>query len=140
MLFEIEPGTGIGPIKFGDTALSIKNMLGSELYYEDWMGGNLENFIFYSGILIGFSGDSTDCPTDSSTVCTIIIRSKLDLSFQGKCISNFSKEQVSTLLKDIGLSFYPISDSVLQCTESRINFYFDKSGLLEQVSLEQKNS
>ncbi len=48
-MYEISPSNGFGPIKFGFTPSEVKSVWGSELVYEDWMGGNLENFSFSEG-------------------------------------------------------------------------------------------
>lgn len=134
MEWVIDPLSGIGNIKFGDTAKSVKESLGSELYFEDWMGGNLEDFLFYKGLLIGFRGEHGDHPNDNSEVSMIIIKASIyELILWKEIISNFSKKQLITFLNKKGIRFKELNNNTLQCTELDMNFYFDCNLLLDEV-------
>ena len=50
----------------------VVNILGSDQFYEEWMGGNLEGFNFYKGLLIGFSGGDGEEPAPTALDQTLI--------------------------------------------------------------------
>ncbi|MDM1021950.1 hypothetical protein QSV37_16875 [Acinetobacter sp. VNK23] len=136
MEWVIDPLSGIGNIKFGDTAKSVKELCGSELCYEDWMGGNLEDSLFYKGLLIGFRGKHDDHPNDDSEVSIILIKASIyELILWQEIISNFSKKQLITLLSKKSIRFKELNNNTLQCTELDINFYFDHNLFLDKVSV-----
>ena len=43
----IYPLKGYGSILFGMTTNQVEKILGHDHPYEDWMGGNIENFLLY---------------------------------------------------------------------------------------------
>ena len=126
---------GIGAIKFGMKPSEVKSILGSSLYYEDWMGGNLENFLFYKGLMIGFSGECHETPTENSAVCLFQIKNQSPLVVFGEDVFNYTKDQIEALLASKNLTFKYLTTTVLRVNEIRIQFQFDSVFILDQVGL-----
>ncbi|OHX34992.1 hypothetical protein BJL95_04140 [Methylomonas sp. LWB] len=132
-MYEISLTEGLGPVKFGMSPGIVKSLLGSELCYEDWMGGNLENFLYYKGLLIGFCGEIDDHPTDSSLVCMFLVKTSHPLSLWGQKISNAKMEDIESLLKVKAIKCNLLQSGVLQCVDQELQFLFDSDGHLDEV-------
>lgn len=137
MRFVISPFHGVGPIILGTSAANIKKLFGTELYYEDWMGGNLENFLFYQGLLIGFYTEDVDNLTDISIVSSVIIKPTHELILWNENISNFSKYQITNLLKRQKMDFKEINENFIECKQIKIRFGFNSDMFLEQLEITQ---
>ncbi|MCH7315786.1 hypothetical protein [Acinetobacter sp. ANC 3882] len=133
----INPFHGVGPIILGSSVANIKKLFGTELYYEDWMGGNLENFLFYQGLLIGFHNEGSDNLTDISKVSSVIIKPTHELILWNEDISNFSKQQITNLLKKQKMNFKEINKSFIECKQIKIRFGFNSDMFLEQLEITQ---
>ena len=86
-MYEISITRGFGPIKFGFTPNEVKSVWGAGLCYEDWMGGNLENFIYFKGLLVGFRGEVEEHPTENSYTCMFQVKTVHPLSLWGQEIT-----------------------------------------------------
>ena len=136
MEWVIDPLLGIGNIKFGDTTKSVKKLLGSELYYEEWMGGNLEDFLCYEGLLIGFRGDHNLHPNDDSEMNIIILKASAHkIILWNEVISYFSQSQMIAFLTSRKISFRKLNEKNLQCTKIDMCFCFDSNLLLDEVAI-----
>lgn len=111
----------------------VKSILGTELYYEDWMGGNLENFLFYKGLLIGFRGDIDEHPNENSTVCMFKVKTTHSLRLWGSEITNATKQEIENLLKLNDSKFKVTRNNFIQCIEHKFHFVFNNAGVLDEV-------
>ena len=73
-MYEILLKEGFEPIKFGQTPSEVKLTWGDEECYEDWMGGNLENYLFFKDLLIDFKGEIEEQPTENSYACMFQVK------------------------------------------------------------------
>jgi hypothetical protein len=96
-MYEISLKNGFGPIKFDSPPSAVKNALGEELYYEDWMDGNLENFRYFRELLVGFRGEVTDHPTENSQVCMFQAKTVHPMRLWDQEISSASKDTIAIL-------------------------------------------
>lgn len=132
-MYEISPSNGFGPIKFGFTPSEVKSVWGSELVYEDWMGGNLENFLFFRGLLIGFRGKVEDHPSENSYVCMFQVKTIHPLQLWGKEITSATMQDIQSLLNANNLSFKVLPNGIVQCIEQELQFHFNQLGILDEV-------
>ncbi len=134
-MYELLESEGFGAIKFGMKPSQVKKAWKQDLFYEDWMGGNLENFLYFRGLLVGFSGECEDAPTENSNACMFLIKSSLPIKLWGKCISKCSFKEISYLIKDQGIASHNIAENGIALNTGKLRFQFDQSGLLDQVHL-----
>ena len=132
-MYEISLKNGFGPIKFGAPPSEVKSIWESELHYEDWMGGNLENFLYFKGLLIGFRGEIKEQPTEDSYACMFQVKTIHPLVLWNKKISSFTREDIESLLNTNKQSFKTLSNGVVQCTEEELQFHFNKYDILDEV-------
>ena len=104
-MYEILLKKGLGAINFGSKPSEVKAILGANLCYEDWMGGNLENFLYYKGLLIGFRGEVEDHPTENSSVCMFQVKTVHSLSLCGQEITSSTAPEIEVLLKTQKLKY-----------------------------------
>lgn len=138
-MYEISLTNGFGPIKFGITPSAAKSAWGDELCYEDWMGGNLENFLYFKGLLVGFRGEVGDCPTENSHVCMFQVKTEYPLCLWGQEITHSSKEMIESLLKNNNVQYKSLPNNIVQCTTRELQFQFI-GGKLDEVYFASKNS
>ena len=139
-MYEININNGIGEIKFGMNPSQVKHILGEKLQYEEWMGGNLENFLFYEGILIGFEGEIDEHPTNNSFVCMFQIKNKLSPSIFGVNIENYSKIEIKELLNKQNLKNNEITSNIIQVTNKELQFTFNEQFKLDEIYIGNKNT
>lgn len=131
-MYELSLVNGFGPIKFGSPPSAVKGAWGEELCYEDWMGGNLENFLYFKGLLVGFRGEVTEQPTENSQVCLFQVKTVHPMSLWGQEITSASKDAIEMLLKTNKATYRELPNGILQCTDRELQFHFI-DGKLDEV-------
>lgn len=139
-MYEISIRKGFGPIKFGSTPSEVKSSWGGDLYYEDWMGGNLENFLYFKGLLIGFRGEVEDHPTENSHACMFQVKTVHPLSIWGQEITSATRKDIELLLNANNQRFKVLPNGIVQCIEQDLQFHFNAVGTLDEVYFASKNS
>ncbi len=139
-MFEISLTEGFGPIKFGALPSEVKSVWNSDLYYEDWMGGNLENFLYFKGLLIGFRGEVEDHPTERSHVCMFQVKTVHPLMFLGQEITLATKQQIQTLLLKNNYKFKILENGIVQCIDKELQFHFNAANILDEVYFAESSS
>ena len=103
---ELEPGKGLGPIKFGMTPKEVTSIMGEEQVYESWMGGNLNDSLLYPGIIITFDACDSQGPLVDSKVDEFqIAESFSDVQFKGASIFKKSQHEIEELLNKHNLQY-----------------------------------
>jgi hypothetical protein len=139
-MIEISVTQGFGPIKFGATPNEVKKAWGAEALYEDWMGGNLENFLFFKGLLVGFRGEISDHPNPNSVVCMFQIKAVHPLNLWGQQINDLSKHDIETILERKNMKFQEITGNIVRCIDQELQFSFNDKGILDEVYFATKDS
>jgi len=111
-------------------------LLGDEQQYEEWMGGNLNDFMFYKGILIGFGGENEESPAESSGVVLFELHCDQPLSLYGETLGAASKADLLHLLRRRGLPFQETSRNVVRVKEVGLQFTLSKTQRLERIYLQ----
>lgn len=139
-MYEISLAEGFGPIKFGSPPSVVKSAWGCELYYEDWMGGNLENFLYFRGLLVGFRGEVEDHPTESSHVCMFQVKTVHPIRLWGQEITQATRQEIESLLSESRHEYKIQSNGIVQCIKHELQFHFDEAGILDEVYFASQNS
>lgn len=53
-MMDLIPHVGVGPVRFGMKRDDVLSVFGSKQTWEHWMGGNLNDSLFYPGIILYF--------------------------------------------------------------------------------------
>ncbi|MCH1923897.1 hypothetical protein L9G74_05065 [Shewanella sp. C32] len=139
-IYEISLTHGFGPIKFGAAPSEVMAAWGQPLCYEEWMGGNLENFLYFKGLLVGFRGEIAEQPTEASQVCMFHLKTVWRLQLWGQEITHATRDELAALLQQHQLEFRLIANSILQCTTRELQFKFNEVGVLDEVYFAKANT
>ena len=95
---EIYPNKGIGNIEFGMNPGAVREIMGSDLVYEEWMGGNLNDALFYSDLIVGFNDCDSDEPLANSCVVEFHANASERINFNGVALSNLSRTELASMV------------------------------------------
>lgn len=95
---EIFPCEGIGPIKFGMTPKEVENAIGIDQVYEEWMGGNLNDSLFYPGVIVGFSECNAKGPLSNSVVIEFRVNPSEHITLNGIPTTKLNVENISNIV------------------------------------------
>lgn len=132
-MYEISLANGLGPIKFGARPSEVKSAWGADICYEDWMGGNLENFLYFKGLLVGFRGEIKDHPTENCHVCMFRVKTVHPLSLWNQEITNATKQGIVSLLNAKKQEYKVLPNCIIRCIEEELQFRFSDAGRLDEV-------
>lgn len=131
--YEISIKNGFGPIQFGASPSEVKSAWGSDIYYEDWMGGNLESFLYFKGLLVGFRGEIEEHPTEEPYVCMFQVKTVHPVSIWEHEITTASRSDIEFLLDEQKNKFVVLPNGIIRCVEQELQFHFSEVGLLDEV-------
>lgn len=125
-MYEIIPKAGIGPLRFGMKIDTVKSIMGEELVYEDWMNGNLNDSLYYSGIIIGMRPYDTYGPLENSEIVEFRVNENFPALLYGKELFKLTGSQLIELLKEQGFKPYQTQPFFVSCDEIAIHFDLDE--------------
>ena len=99
---DIHPGEGIGPIRHGMRPGELLAAFLEPQVYEDWMGGNLNDALFFHGLRLHFSNCDARTPLPSSTLNWIVIHQREDAYLFGRPVGEWTKDSVLQELRARG--------------------------------------
>ena len=137
---EIRPNKGIGSIEFGMNPDAVKKLMGSNLLYEEWMGGNLNDALFYSDLIVGFNDCDSDAPLPNSRVVEFRANDSGRIEFNGFTLAELSREVLASMVVlGCKTKFDQHQDLIFQ--DLGISFGFDEKGSVCILEMgQQKNS
>lgn len=132
---EIELGKGIGPIRFGMTPAEVRAAFAEPETYEEWMGGNLNDALLYSGMIVVFDRYGGDGPLADGRVDELIVQGRRDLALDGVPLHAWTREGLRARFDRGGI---PAEDDalgdllVLRCG---VSFGFDDRGCVADLQM-----
>jgi hypothetical protein len=115
----------------------VSRVLGTDQRYEEWMGGNLNDFMFYGDILIGFNGENADSPGESSEVVMFELNGSQPLSFHGEPADISSKGNLLFFLKARELQFLEKPANIIRVQDLGLQFTFSEDQQLTRIYLQR---
>ena len=76
----------------------VKDFMGVKTVYEDWMGGNLNDALFYPGIIIGFNDCDSDEPLPDSEVIEFRTNATETITFNNISIKELTLENMKSMV------------------------------------------
>ncbi len=129
MRLDVKPGKGIGPIHFGMYPADVLVILGEPMTYEDWMGGNLNDALFFQGLCLHFNQCDSRAPLAWSRLAYIRIHGRHDAYLFERPFRHWTRDD---LLKELSSRSY--ASEVRTCGDvlvrNHAEFDFDDDGLL----------
>lgn len=137
---DIHPNKGIGSIAFGMNPAAVKELMGSDLIYEEWMGGNLNDALFYSDLIIGFNDCDSDAPLPDSRVVEFRANGSGRINFNGHALVDLSREYLASMVVQ-GCEAKLDKNRDVIFEELGLSFGFNEKGVVCIVEMwQQKNS
>lgn len=133
---EVFPLVGVGLLRFGMTPSQIASIRGPDQQYEEWMGGNLNNFMFYRGILIGFDGDNPESPTESSKVVMFQVRCDAGVRLFGAELNDLSKSEALALFQMRRIRVLESNQAFVRIPSLGMQLDFGSRDLVESIYLQ----
>ncbi len=134
---EVFPLVGVDQLRFGMTPLQVRSLYGETQQYEEWMGGNLNDFMFYEGILIGFDGKNGQSPSESSKVVMCEVRNHIGIQMLGIEITHLKKSELLEIFRQRNIPTTQTSDWFLRVPSLGIQLSFNSTHNLENVYLQK---
>ena len=132
---DIDPGRGVGLIELGMSPAQVKGVLGEDLVYERWMGGNLNDSLYYPGIVVAFDEHDGHGPLDHGRVTDIWIdRSFGDVEFQGMSVFSLTKSRLEAELAARGIGFEYLGGYLI-LTSLGVEFLCEDDGHISRVNV-----
>lgn len=136
---EIYPNKGLGGIKFGMNPAAVKEIMGSDSIYDDWMGGNLNDTLFYSDLIVGFNDCDEDEPLPSSRVVEFRANASDRIKFNGIALAELSRSALTSMIvQGFKATLDKNLDVIFQ--ELGISFGFNENGTVCILEMWQQNS
>jgi len=145
---EVIAHVGILPLRFGMKRNEVLALLGSQQTHESWMGGNLEDALYYPGLLVHFVSPIVRCtpnPLDpghlaheSAEVSAIEANASLDASFEGRHFRDLTKTFVCQVLSAKGVQIKRTPGGTIHCPGLDMEFRFDHDGSFWDLSMEAR--
>lgn len=102
---EIIPNKGIGTVEFGMTPREVMSIMGEELVYEDWMGGNLNGSLYYPGIVFWFDQWDGYGSLEIGSLIEIWIHDSFHATYKELPLFPLKQDAVEELLQSEGVPY-----------------------------------
>ncbi|MEL4339744.1 hypothetical protein AAEH92_03360 [Shewanella xiamenensis] len=136
---EIYPNKGIGNIKFGMNPQDVKEIMGSDLVYQEWMGGNLNDTLFYSDLIVGFNDCDGDEPLPNSRVVEFRANASERIKFNGVALAKLSRTELASMVVK-GSKAVVDKNQVVIFQDLGVSFGFNENGSVCILEMWQQNS
>jgi hypothetical protein len=130
----IDEAVGVGEVRFGMRPSQVKEIMGEILTWERWMNGNVNDALYYPGIILFFDDHQSDGPTADSRLEQIAVRPPFPAQWRGVEISHLTRMVVANLLNDDAKS-RDLAEGASELTGPRFHAFFGSSGELTEVSI-----
>ncbi len=131
---EIKPHIGVGDICFGMKRDEVMSLLGTKQTWEQWMGGNLNDSLFYPGIILYFDEYDSYGPLPAGKLVQIEVNSSYPCAIFGCDIRDITREIVLANIAESAARHFP--NRSIEAGELRMRFFFDPDDSLTNLSFE----
>lgn len=130
---DIIPHVGIGPLRFGLKRDEVKAILGQDQVWETWMGGNLNDSLFYPGIILFFDEYASDGPLPNGKLVQIAVSSEHPSKLFGCELKRVTRDAVISKVAPDEFSRFP--PHYFRSEKLEMHFFFRPDGALSNLSL-----
>lgn len=131
---ELIPKIGIGPLRFGMRPSEVKDVLGPEHGYESWMGGNLNDSLLYSGMILGFDRCDSRGPLNDSKLIEFRINQNADIHFLQKPVFKITGNEFCQTLEQHNINIEREPNGYMFLPELNIELEPDENGNIVSLS------
>ncbi len=131
---EVRLGDGFGPVRFGMSELEADAALNEPEQYEDWMGGNLDHHLLYSGLVLEFKPLASVGPDRDPDLVEIKIHGRDGARLFDKPVDQWTEDDLLTELVGRGYRAERMSNGDV-IVPWLAEFSFDREGRLTCLGL-----
>jgi hypothetical protein len=128
-MMDINPRIGIGDIRFGMQRDEVIAILGAEQTWEEWMGGNLNDSLFYPGIILYFDAHDSYGPLPEGMLVQIEVSSKFPCNLLGRDLNTITREIVLSSIASSTDKHFP--NRSIEVLELSMHFFFKPDDTLK---------
>jgi len=121
----IQPLVGLGEIKFGMSPQEVAEIMNEDEVYEDWMGGNLNNSLFFHGLIFGFDKCDTYAPLKDSKLGEVFIHGREDVILFEKPLDSWSPQGLINYAAEKNLKLLQLKNGDFYFADLIIELSFD---------------
>lgn len=125
------PHQGLGPIAFGATPATVRLILGSDLEWEQWIGGNLNDSLFYKGVVFTFDEHNSHGPLETGRLTGITVNKSFSGSFLGIRLDELTRATLIMETRSVLTKSYPNGSIRIPSHNAHVSFSSD--GILESL-------
>ena len=129
---DIIPHIGIGPLRFGLKPDEVKAILGSDQTWETWMDGNLNDSLFYPGIILFFDEYDSHGPLATGRLVQIEVNATYSCCLFGCELNSVTRELVVSKNAPEQRTRFP--PHYFRSEEMDMHFFFNSDGTLSNLS------
>jgi hypothetical protein len=134
-MMEVKPHIGIGDVRFGMKRDDVMALLGPKQTWEQWMGGNLNDSLFYPGIILYFDEYDSSGPLPAGKLVQIEVSSDYPCTIFGSELKKITREIVLSGIDASTAKHYP--NRSIEAEGLGMRFFFNTDGSLSNLSFER---
>lgn len=135
---DLIPNIGVGEVRFGMVPNQVVASFGPKTTWQHWMGGNLNDSLFYPGIIFYFDDHDARGPLPHAK----LIQIEVNASFTGKLfateLSRLTRGQLIARLGREQTGLREFANGSIQAPSLHMHWWFDPDGKLNIVQLYDK--
>src|SRR5262245_37362410 len=125
----IDETLGVGLVLFGMNPSQVRALLGEKLVWEAWMNGNVNDALYYPGIILFFDDHDAHGPTSRAKLEQIEVRPAFRALWRGIELSQLTPSLVAGLLGPNG-QVNGRADGACEVVAPRLHAHFTSSKAL----------
>ena len=130
----IDEAVGVGEVRFGMRPSQVKELLGETMTWEEWMSGNINDALYYPGIILFFDDHQSEGPTADSRLEQVAVRPPFKGQWRGFELSQLTRAVVEKLLNGDAESS-DLANGASELIGRRLRAFFGSSGELTELSI-----
>jgi hypothetical protein len=134
-VFEIDPGRGVGPVRFGQTPAEVEAAMAEPQMYEEWMGGNLNDSLLFRGLILGFDHCNARGPLPKSRLVEARIAARPGAYLFSRPAEEWTRDDLLTFLRLQGHEPDQHHAKDLNVAALGLSITFEHSGKVDYIEL-----
>ncbi|MCC9602241.1 hypothetical protein LOC67_16925 [Stieleria sp. JC731] len=133
----INPPHGLGPIDFGALPSDVRGFFGTDLVWEEWMDGNMNDCLYYPGLVFHFDRCDSRAPLPSASLIAIEVFRRGDCVFRGRPMTHWSRPEICKRLGKESVEITNLVADAIAIPRWNLEVSFDSDGYCEHFWLDR---
>jgi hypothetical protein len=133
---DIQPRRGLPEVPFGSAPKSVTDLFGTDLTWEPWMGGNLNDSLYYPGIVFSYDSSDSQAPLPNSRLHSIEVSGSIAGTLLGRQVGAWTKKSLADLLAAGGISLRTAPNDSIHSDGLSLSVWFEPSGAISLLRID----